>query len=507
MAGFTYGNGIVHTLTRNARGLPEESRDAYGSTSFLDDIYDYDPNGNVAAITDGATGRAQRGNRTMAYDGLDRLTDVTSPMYGSTGAHYSYDVLDNLTHVIAPGRDHWYCHDASNRLTNLKTGSCSGATVTGLGYDTHGNLTNKNGTLYAFDLGNRLRDAGAEHYRYDAYGRRTLSASPAGELFTMYSRDGQLLWIRDERDSQRRQFIYLRGSLLAQRKRPIGDDTPALLYQHTDALGSPVAVTDQNRTVLQRSEYEPYGFLLNRPINPTVNYASHLTDRDTGLSYMQQRYYDPLLGTFLSTDAISVDGTTGWNFCRYCYAANNPYKFTDPDGRVIHATTLGQQNFIAEQINRVSLGTFGFDKAGNLQLQNESGDDSKYSSKYQGRLVEAINSDKTIDITVSPTYQTKTGQELDVDGPQTNGGLTDGKVGGNQSVVISGQANTTVQGASGSSIPTGPDMVLMHELVGHAIPNMIGGGSGNAVENENQIREQIPGAGQRESQEWHREKF
>jgi YD repeat-containing protein len=32
--------------------------------------------GNVAAITDGATDRDQRGNRTMTYDGLDRLTDV-----------------------------------------------------------------------------------------------------------------------------------------------------------------------------------------------------------------------------------------------------------------------------------------------------------------------------------------------------------------------------------------------------------------------------------------------
>lgn len=50
-------------------------------------------------------------------------------------------------------------------------------------------------------------------------------------------------------------------------------------------------------------------------------------------------------------------------------------------------------------------------------------------------------------------------------------------------------------------------MVLMHELVGHAIPNMIGGGSGNAVENENEVRRQIPGAGQREAQSWHDEKF
>ena len=52
---------------------------------------------------------------------------------------------------------------------------------------------------------------------------------------------------------------------------------------------------------------------------------------------MQQRYYDPGIGKFLSTDPVTVNTVTGWNFCRYCYAANNPYKFTDPDGREIGA--------------------------------------------------------------------------------------------------------------------------------------------------------------------------
>ena len=44
---------------------------------------DYDQHGNVLGITDGATGRFQRGNRDMAYDGLDRLTSTVSPMFGT----------------------------------------------------------------------------------------------------------------------------------------------------------------------------------------------------------------------------------------------------------------------------------------------------------------------------------------------------------------------------------------------------------------------------------------
>ena len=270
---FTYGNGIVHTMTQNARGLPERSLDADGSAKVLDDTYDYDLNGNVAAITDGATG--QHGNRTMTYDGLDRLTDVDSPMYGSTGTSYAYDVLDNLTHLVAPGRDHWYCY-TGNQLTNVKTGGCGGTSEIGLGYDPQGNLDNKNGTLYAFDYGNRLRQAGPESYRYDAYGRRTRSSSSAGLLYTLYDQHGQLRWIRDERRGERRQYIYLQGSLLAEHTRAIGGSTHTLTYQHTDALGTPVAKTNASRTIIERSDYEPYGKLLNHPLEDGPGYTGHV---------------------------------------------------------------------------------------------------------------------------------------------------------------------------------------------------------------------------------------
>ena len=49
---------------------------------------------------------------------------------------------------------------------------------------------------------------------------------------------------------------------------------------------------------------------------------------------MQQRYYDPVVGRFLSRDPMGVDAGTGGNFNRYWYANNNPYRFTDPDGRI-----------------------------------------------------------------------------------------------------------------------------------------------------------------------------
>lgn len=61
---------------------------------------------------------------------------------------------------------------------------------------------------------------------------------------------------------------------------------------------------------------------------------------------MQQRYYDPGIGRFLSNDPMASDTKTGWNFNRYDYANNNPYRFTDPDGRWAEDLVLGIPSII-----------------------------------------------------------------------------------------------------------------------------------------------------------------
>jgi RHS repeat-associated protein len=61
-------------------------------------------------------------------------------------------------------------------------------------------------------------------------------------------------------------------------------------------------------------------------------YTGHLEDDDLSLTYMQQRYYDPVVGRFYSNDPVGFTGEPE-TFNRYSYANNNPYKYTDPDGR------------------------------------------------------------------------------------------------------------------------------------------------------------------------------
>jgi len=337
---FTYGNGLVHEMTQNLRQLPDTSCDSVGgactNAAPLRDGYDYDQNGNVAAISDGRP--EHRGDRTMSYDGLDRLKTTDSPMFGHAG--YAYDTLDNMTRLVIGGtaaRDHYYCYDVHNQLTNVKTGSCNGTSVIGLGYDVRGNLANKNGTLYGFDIGNRLRSvsgAPASRYVYDGHGRRVLDEVDGLGKCSQYGHSGQLVLAGDDRANTVSEYVYLGGSLLAIRERDVLTNVYTTKYQHTDALGSPVAVTNDAQTVIEQSEYEPYGGLLNRPLTDGPGYTGHVSDAQTGLSYMQQRYYDPKIGggRFLSVDPVTAD-SVGGNFNRYWYANNNPYKFKDPDGR------------------------------------------------------------------------------------------------------------------------------------------------------------------------------
>lgn len=104
-------------------------------------------------------------------------------------------------------------------------------------------------------------------------------------------------------------------------------------YIHTDALGSPVAETDEAGNVIKRYVYEPYGAVVGGGVSDGPGYAGHVSDASTGLSYMQQRYMDPQLGVFLSVDPVTAYGQATTQFNRYRYASANPYSLVDPDGR------------------------------------------------------------------------------------------------------------------------------------------------------------------------------
>lgn len=132
----------------------------------------------------------------------------------------------------------------------------------------------------------------------------------------------------------------------------LGHASEGITFYHWDALGSPVAATDEQGNIEWREQYRPYGERIKNQTaaqNNTRWYTGHPHNNATGLTYAGARYYDPVVGRFMGVDPQPFVETDLQTFNRYAYASNNPYKFIDPDGEKIRfapgSTREFQQRF------------------------------------------------------------------------------------------------------------------------------------------------------------------
>jgi RHS repeat-associated protein len=338
IANFNYGNGIHHEMTQNERYLPTQSLSTRDGVALIDDRYHYDGNGNVTEILDHVTPTF---TRSMDYDDLDRLTHTSVGAAFWNSSDYTYDALDNIRSAKQGTRNFRYDYTSQQRLRQMY--DPMGADLIDLTYNPVGDVISKHSVktgvvtdhAYVYDTAHRLLSvttvpnaANVASYEYDGHGRRVKEIRPAQlDEVGFYNQAGQKLYTKQ--GSTETFNIYFGGSLLAELK----SGAPyTLTYLHTDALGSVVAKSDVDGEIQQRYRYTPYGEDFGGTLNG-LGYTGHDMDQETGLTYMQQRYYDPVIGRFLAIDPVAADGDTGGNFNRYWYARNNPYRNIDPDGR------------------------------------------------------------------------------------------------------------------------------------------------------------------------------
>ena len=191
---------------------------------------------------------------------------------------------------------------------------------------------------------------------YDGQGRRNSkqTGSEAEIVFT-YGSDGRLLRQRNSIGSVEMKFIYDEKGL-------IGVDYQGECYTYRkDILGNILGILDKNGKLVVRYRYDAWGkhktecldkvdgkevfkeisgsiseeylryktFAANNPFR----YRSYYYDTETGLYFLQTRYYDPEIGRFITIDDISYlapDTINGLNL--YAYCNNNPVMNVDPEG-------------------------------------------------------------------------------------------------------------------------------------------------------------------------------
>jgi RHS repeat-associated protein len=127
------------------------------------------------------------------------------------------------------------------------------------------------------------------------------------------------------------------------------DTNPGITYYYvTNIQGDVIAILDSNRVVKATYNYDAWGnsFTTNDTINSTIGnlnplrYRGYVYDTESGLYYLQSRYYDPEIGRFLNADILisTGQGLLGNNMFAYC--TNNPVNFWDPAGTCKNAFSI-----------------------------------------------------------------------------------------------------------------------------------------------------------------------
>ncbi|MDH5570970.1 MAG: peptidoglycan DD-metalloendopeptidase family protein [Gammaproteobacteria bacterium] len=142
-------------------------------------------------------------------------------------------------------------------------------------------------------------------------------------------------------------------------------------YYIPDAVGSPIAAMDEVGNVLWRKHYKPFGEELEQDEaskGNRIGYTGHVHDRDTGLTYMGARYYDPVIGRFMGMDPVGIDASNPVTMNRYSYANNNPYRYFDPDGR--ETNPVSGTNYITDAQLRTNASNLNVGKQGFTRTSN-----------------------------------------------------------------------------------------------------------------------------------------
>ncbi|RUO45608.1 RHS repeat domain-containing protein [Idiomarina aquatica] len=361
---FTYGNGVTHqSVLDSVSNLPVHISDMKGNNRIAWFDYAYDNNANITQLLDGTDSGYHL--NALSYDGLDRLIG-TSGNSKAGNASVDYDALGNITRLVTHNRTLNYNYNTTlNRLTGVSSSGTAAKNYSYFNYDARGNITYNSHVGMSYNLANQMTSALGNSYTYDGHNRRVKVAGNGDTRYYFYSQSGQLLF--SEENGIQTNYIYLGNKLIAE------DSQAVTTFVHSDMLGSPVARTNAAGTVQSRRHYKPFGDTYEAP-SYDIGYTGHKYDNDLGLSYMQARYYDPVIGRFYSNDPkgtasfLSEGKIQGFN--RYAYAANNPYKYVDPDGRDYEETFLSLK---VPFVGAVDVGTVSFKPNANGQGNTTSG--------------------------------------------------------------------------------------------------------------------------------------
>ena len=291
--------------------------------------YKYDTCGNIAEIMQNGHLAAR-----YKYDSLNRLIREDNKPMNKT-VLFTYDTAGNITERC----EYAYTSKMGEELSELacthysydyegdRLVSYNGESIA---YNVLGNPTSYRGNATEWQYGNRLTKFGTTTFAYDGAGRRV----GKGNIAFTYDSDGRLL-----KQSNGLEFIYDNSGVIGLKY------SGNTYFYRRDCQGNIIALIDNNGAVVVEYKYDAWGnheaevaseyYVALANLNP-FRYRGYYFDEETGLYYLQTRYYDPEVGRFIFRDSIEyADPETICGLNLYAYCGNNPVMNVDPTGTFI----------------------------------------------------------------------------------------------------------------------------------------------------------------------------
>ena len=295
--------------------------------------YKYDEMGNICEAYENGQFVTE-----YKYDALGRLVRENNKKLGKTFV-FSYDNKGNIltrTEYAFTLKDDDFVKEATGEVfeyvySGEKLVSYNGEAFA---YDDIGNPTTYRGNTLTWRFGRRLTSFGDNTFDYNAEGKRIKK----NDISYIYDSQGRLF-----AQSNGIEFFYDENSS------PIAFAYNGEVYYYKkDLLGNVIEILDTTGTTVVKYTYDAWGnhkvlnpnetenistsFIGN--INP-IRYRSYYFDIETGLYFLQTRYYDPQTGRFINIDDISYlepEIINGLNL--YAYCLSNPIMYFDNSGHM-----------------------------------------------------------------------------------------------------------------------------------------------------------------------------
>lgn len=224
-------------------------------------------------------------------------------------------------------------------------------------YDELGNPTTCRGETFVWN-GRQLVQLGDCKYTYNASGIRTskivngiktkfylngnkiLAQDDGNKIYYHYGTDGIVGFTLKLSDTIIYEYTYkknIQGDIIG-----IYDSNNVLICKYIyDAWGNhKTLILSNNGEYIDISSTSDYtninnNYIFIATLNP-FRYRGYYFDTDTGLYYLNSRYYDPELGRFINADSLDNIDTENLNgFNLYMYCADNPVNYFDPNGEFL----------------------------------------------------------------------------------------------------------------------------------------------------------------------------